>query len=80
MSFLQFMNTPVGRWIRIAAGLGLIAVGITIGGAFGIALSVFALLPIGTGVFGVCPINPLFGTSMKACAVPATRPRRPAHH
>ncbi|TFH13936.1 MAG: DUF2892 domain-containing protein [Acidimicrobiales bacterium] len=76
MTFLQFMNTPVGRWIRIVAGVALITAGIAIGGTFGVVLAVFALLPIATGVFGVCPVNPLFGESMKACAVPSQRGRR----
>ena len=77
MSFLMFMNTTVGRWIRVIGGVALIAVGLLIGGAAGTALALFALLPIATGVFGVCPINPLFGQSMKACSVPTSR-RRPS--
>jgi hypothetical protein len=76
MRFLSFMNTPLGRWIRIGGGLLLIVAGVAIGGVAGTALAVFALLPIATGVFGVCPINPLFGQSMKACSVPSPR-RRP---
>ncbi len=79
MKFLHFMNTPVGRWIRIVAGAALIAVGIAIGGTVGFVLAAFALLPIATGVFGVCPINPLFGESMKACAVPSQRRRHAPH-
>ena len=79
MKFLHFMNTPVGRWIRIVAGVALIAVGIAIGGTVGFVLAAFALLPIATGVFGVCPINPLFGESMKACAVPSQRRRGSSH-
>jgi hypothetical protein len=75
MNFLHFMNTSVGRWIRIAAGVVLIAAGIALGGTLGAVLAAFALLPIATGVFGVCPVNPLFGESMKACAVPSQRGR-----
>jgi glucose dehydrogenase len=77
MSFLMFMNTTVGRWIRVIGGVALIAVGLLVGGAVGTALALFALLPIATGVFGVCPINPLFGQSMTACSVPTSR-RRPS--
>jgi hypothetical protein len=73
MGFLMFMNTTVGRWIRILAGLGLVALGLALGGTVGWAVAVFALLPIATGVLGVCPINPLFGQSMRACEVPARR-------
>jgi hypothetical protein len=73
MRFLSFMNTPTGRAIRVAGGVVLIAAGIVIGGAPGTALAVFALLPIATGVFGVCPINPIFGQPMKACSIPESR-------
>ena len=79
MNFLHFMNTSVGRWIRIVAGVALIAVGIAIGGVVGLVLATFALLPIATGVFGLCPINPLFGESMKACSVPSQRRRGSSH-
>ncbi len=78
MPFLSFMNTPTGRAIRIVGGLALIIAGVVIGGAAGLALVVFALLPIATGVFGVCPINPLFGQPLRACAVPAKRHPRHA--
>ena len=78
MTFLTFMNTPTGRGIRIGGGLVLLAVGVLIGGGLGTALAVFALLPVATGVFGVCPVNPLFGQPMRACAVPTTRRTRRA--
>lgn len=78
MRFLSFMNTPVGRGIRVAGGLLLIVVGVVIGGGVGTALAVFALLPIATGAFGVCPINPLVGQPMRACAVPTKRHTRHA--
>ena len=76
MGFLSFMNTRVGRGIRIVGGLLLLIGGVLIGGAVGTALALFALLPIATGVFGLCPINPLFGQPMRACAVPTKRSAR----
>ena len=78
MRFLSFMNTRVGRVIRIAGGLLLLIGGVLIGGAAGIALALFALLPIATGVFGLCPINPLVGQPMRACAVPTKQRARHA--
>lgn len=78
MRFLNFMNTPTGRGIRIGGGLALVVVGIVIGGGLGTGLALFAVLPIATGVFGVCPINPLFGQSVRACSVPAKRRTRHA--
>lgn len=73
MSFLSFMNTSTGRAIRIVGGVVVLAVGLVVGGGFGTALAVFALLPIATGVFGVCPINPLVGQPVRACSVPTKR-------
>ena len=73
MKFLSFMNTPAGRVIRVAGGLLVLAVGLLVGGGLGLALAVFAVLPVATGVFGLCPINPLVGQSMRACAVPTQR-------
>jgi hypothetical protein len=75
MRFLSFMNTSTGRLIRVVGGLVILALGVVLGGAVGVALAVFAVLPIATGVFGLCPINPLFGQPMRACAVPVKRPR-----
>ncbi len=73
MRFLNFMNTPTGRTIRIGGGFVLFALGLVVGGGLGVALAVFAIAPIATGVFGVCPVNPLFGQSMRACSVPTKR-------
>jgi hypothetical protein len=73
MQFLSFMNTPTGRAIRIGGGLVVLAVGLVLGGWLGTALAAFSVLPVATGVFGVCPINPLVGQSMRACAVPTDR-------
>jgi hypothetical protein len=77
MRFLSFMNAPLGRAIRVGGGLLLLAIGFVLGGGLGVAISVFAILPIATGVFGVCPVNPLFGQPMRACSV---APRRRARH
>ena len=73
MKFLTFMNTPTGREIRIGGGLLLVGIGLVLGGGFGLGLALFAVLPITTGIFGVCPINPLFGRSVRACARPVER-------
>jgi hypothetical protein len=78
MRFLSFMNTPVGRGIRVGGGLLLVVVGILLGGTVGTALAVFALLPIATGVFGLCPINPLVGRPMRSCALPSDQRTRHA--
>ncbi len=73
MRFLSFMNTATGRALRVGGGFVLLVLGLVVGGWFGTAVAVFALLPIATGVFGVCPINPLVGQPMRACGVPTKR-------
>ena len=75
MRFLSFMNTSTGRVIRVIGGLVVLAAGILVGGGVGAALAVFAVLPIATGVFGLCPVNPIFGQPMRACAVPVKHTR-----
>jgi hypothetical protein len=67
MRFLDFMSTPPGRAIRIAVGLLMIAAGAAVGG-LGWALAGAGLLPLATGVFGICPISPLFGRSWRGNA------------
>ncbi len=77
MRFLTFMNTPTGRVIRVVGGLLLFVIGFVLGGWLGAAVCAFCVLPIATGVFGVCPVNPLFGQPMRACSVPSkSRPQR----
>jgi len=78
MRFLSFMNTAPGRALRVVGGLALFVGGLIVGGGVGIGLAVFALLPIATGVFGVCPVNPLFGQPLRACAVPKQHTTRHA--
>ena len=77
MRFLSFMNAPLGRAIRVGGGLLVLVVGLLVGGPLGTALALFSVLPIATGVFGVCPVNPLFGQPMRECSV---APRRRARH
>lgn len=68
MKFLLFMNTTVGRIIRVSMGIVVFLVGMALGGVPGTALMVFAFLPVLTGVTGVCPLNPLTGQPLRACA------------
>lgn len=60
MGFARFMSGPVGRLARIAAGIVLIVIGASLGGA-GWILAVVGLLPIAAGVFNVCLIAPVLG-------------------
>lgn len=60
--FAQFMASGAGRWLRIAAGIGLIAIGSAWSGAVtGWIAAAIGLIPLGAGRFDVCILSPLFG-------------------
>jgi uncharacterized membrane protein len=61
MGFAKLMATPMGRLIRIVAGMALVAVGIYVGGAWGMVVGVVGAVPLLAGVFNVCLFAPLFG-------------------
>jgi hypothetical protein len=65
VKFVRFMSTPAGRGIRVAMGVGLLAVGARVGGPAGWGLAAFALLPLVTGVGDICPICPLLGDAKR---------------
>lgn len=60
MGFARFMSGPAGRLARIVAGLVLIVIGASIGGA-GWILAVVGLAPLAAGVFNVCLLAPFLG-------------------
>lgn len=61
-SFFKFMASPIGRLVRIVAGVILIAVGLwAVKGTAGIIVAIIGLLPLAAGVFDVCLFAPLFG-------------------
>jgi hypothetical protein len=60
--FELFMASAYGRALRVAFGIGLIFVGLGIvSGTVGWIIAAFGLVPIAAGVFGLCPIAPLWG-------------------
>ncbi|GAC1618165.1 MAG: hypothetical protein NVS9B1_27370 [Candidatus Dormibacteraceae bacterium] len=60
MSFLKFMANPVGRGIRIGAGIALIAIGLlVVGGAVGVALAVVGAVVFLAGAVNVCLFAPI---------------------
>jgi hypothetical protein len=68
MKFLSFMSTPIGRVLRVVMGIGIIAIGLSIDGPLGVALTIFGFVPPLTGIFGICPINPLIGRPIRCDA------------
>ena len=74
--FTGFMASGGGRVARITLGLGLVALGLLLGTTAGYALAAFGLVPIGAGVFNLCPIAPLWGGHFRGasyCARPVNR-------
>jgi hypothetical protein len=62
MGFVKFMAGPVGRGLRIAAGLALVLIGaFYVGHAGGVVLAVVGVAPLLAGLFNVCLFAPLFG-------------------
>jgi hypothetical protein len=61
-AFSRFMAGCGGRMARVALGTGLVVGGAgVVGGATGVAVSLFGLVPLTTGVFNLCPIAPAWG-------------------
>lgn len=61
-SLVQFLTSPVGRMLRIIAGLLLVWIGAYDGG--GVVLVLIGLVPIAAGLFNFCLLAPLFGYSL----------------
>jgi hypothetical protein len=72
--FERFMASAYGRLIRIGIGIALIAAGLTVvPGVAGWIIAALGLVPVSAGVFGLCPIAPIWGghfIGAKYCAAP----------
>jgi hypothetical protein len=61
-AFFGFIASPMGRTVRIVAGLILIAAGLWwVNGVGGSLLVIIGLVPLAAGVFDRCVFAPLFG-------------------
>ena len=69
------VSTPE-RVVRIVLGIGLFALGWSgaVGGVAGIALRVFGLVPLITGIVGWCPVYALCGIDTRR----GNKPARPS--
>lgn len=74
--FAKFINSPLGRGIRVVAGLGLIGWGYTLGaGPAGIVLVVVGLIPLGAGIFNLCLISALLGGPLSGARAAGSKPQ-----
>lgn len=73
MAIAKFMASPIGRGVRILAGVLLIAWGLGLFGAIdqttGIIIAVIGLVPLLAGVFNVCMIAPILGAPFSGSKV-----------
>ncbi len=65
MKFAKFMASPLGRGIRVFAGLGLILWGLSAGTVPGAAAAVFGVVALAAGAFNWCLIAPLIGAPFR---------------
>ena len=62
MAFACFMAKPLGRGLRVVAGLALIGWGYTMRGTTpGTVLMIVGVLPLLAGVLNLCLIAPIIG-------------------
>ncbi|MBX3066484.1 MAG: DUF2892 domain-containing protein [Anaerolineae bacterium] len=70
MSLINFLASSTGRWVRIAAGVVLIALGLlAIKDTGGLVVAVIGAVPLLAGVFDVCVFAPLFGAPFSGKAI-----------
>lgn len=65
MQIATFMATSLGRGVRVALGILLIVIGITVGGTVGWLIAIVGLVPIVAGVANVCLIAPVIGAPFR---------------
>ncbi len=62
MGLIQFLASSTGRWVRIIAGVILVALGLfVVKDTGGIIIAVIGLVPLLAGIFDFCVFAPLFG-------------------
>lgn len=54
MSVIRFLRSRLGRVLRIAAGVALIAYGTTHPSQMGLVLMLVGIVPLVTGIAGIC--------------------------
>jgi len=54
MSFIEFMRSTPGRFVRVVLGVGLILYGALKASVLGLVLMMIGIVPAVTGIAGVC--------------------------
>jgi hypothetical protein len=62
---IHFIQSTIGRLVRIIVGIALIVVGLLfISGTGGYVVAIIGLVPLFVGMAGICLIAPLFGYTL----------------
>ena len=70
--FISFMASPIGRLVRIVAGIALIVWGLFgLAGTLGIIVAVVGAVPLLAGLFDFCLFAPLFGAPLSGAKIRA---------
>ena len=70
MQLIKFLASQTGRWVRIIAGIALVAVGLfVVQNTGGIVLAVIGVVPLLAGVLDFCLFAPLFGLPLSGKAI-----------
>ena len=77
MGFAAFMSSPIGRIVRVVAGLALIGGGLALvfsatNVILGVVLAVVGLVPLLAGALDFCVFAPLFGAPLSGAKVRAS--------
>ena len=65
MALVDFLASSTGRWVRIAVGGAIFAIGLlALKGTGGAVVAVIGLVPLLAGMFDVCLVAPLFGAAL----------------
>ena len=73
--FAQFINSPLGRLLRVVAGVVLIGWGLTQRGtSTGVILIVVGVVPLAAGTFNLCLISALLGGPISGARVARDNP------
>ena len=68
--FVSFMISPLGRLVRIVAGIALIAFGLlSLGGIAGTIVAAVGLVPLLAGLFDFCVFAPIFGSPIRGAEI-----------
>ncbi len=80
MGFIDVMASTAGRWLRVVAGVGLIALGLlAVRGVAGIIVAIVGVIPMAAGIFDFCIFAPLAGLPFFGPAIRTQRTRPDQH-